>query len=124
MNVVTKFTIPAVPPSYNQNFQINYHMRQVYLSKEAREFKKLVYLYTPAIPAGIKYTLLISIYDDWYFKNGNMRKKDVQNLDKLLIDEVFRKIGQDDFMVWTSCISKVQSKKEQKTEVTVITHEE
>ena len=33
---------------------------------------------------------------DWYYANGNLRKLDVQNLEKLLLDTLFMKWGLDD----------------------------
>lgn len=50
------------------------------------------------------------IYEDWYFKNGKVAKKDVANREKFLIDSLFKALGVDDKFIFESRLVKVQSK--------------
>jgi len=59
------------------------------------------------IKQGAIYKLSISIQDNWWCKNGNIKRKDIQNLDKLLIDAMFEKFGADDCQVFTTFIDKI-----------------
>lgn len=107
-----KFTIPVIPPSYNQHYKINYNLRQIYLDKIAHDFKKLVFLHTPPMEYGDNdvFYLKVEIHYDWFYKNGKVRKLDIQNMDKLLIDSISERLGFDDCRIWDSHFLKVQSK--------------
>lgn len=114
MRTILEFTVPAVPPSYNESFKINFRAKQIYLSQEAKEFKKLLMLHVPMIDEkDFKPNSTLSIdlifYDNWYYKNGNMRKKDVQNMDKIVIDSLFKLLPVDDCYIWINTNTKVQT---------------
>jgi len=116
-----QFTIPLIPPTYNQHIHINYAIKQVYLTKKAREFKRSVKLLTPPnskLSDNSKLQLKVEIHNDWYYKNGKVKRLDIQNLDKLLIDAICEKWGIDDCRIWDSHFLKVQSA-EKKTVVDI-----
>ena len=48
---------------------------------------------------------------DWYTKKGKVRKVDLSNLEKVVVDAICEKVGIDDSFVW-----KVEKRKEQGTE--------
>jgi len=112
MNEYT-FTIPTIPPSYNKQFKINFRQRKVYLDHAAKQFVYLAKLSTPnmEVTEGCVYKLSIEYHSNWFFKNGKVKKQDIQNMDKLLIDAVFEKMGVDDSRVWEVHLYKVQSTK-------------
>lgn len=109
------FKIPLLPPSINTIYKINYVTRSTYKSKEAREFENYCKLFTPAIrdiTETQKVKTYIELHGSWYFKNGAFRKKDIQNLDKVLIDSIFEKLGIDDSQIWDHHLIKVEDKEE------------
>lgn len=116
------FTVDGKCPSYNKHFKINHSLRQTYLTKEAKEFKDKVFLSTPLIKEIKDDTLLITdieVIQDWYYKNGKLKKQDVQNMDKLFIDAMCKKWGIDDSCIICSIITKIQSTTHTKAIVTV-----
>ena len=112
-----EFTIPSLPPSYTANLRINYGTKQTYLSQKARRFKDMVKITMPSHKLKLKDTDKLIIHNqyhyDWYFKNGSIRKKDVQNLDRLLIDSVFSGLGIDDRNLFCVINEKIQDKEKE-----------
>jgi len=51
----------------------------------------------------------IDVCTNWFFKNGNKKKSDIQNLIKVLIDAVSERLGFDDSQVWSMTANKIQS---------------
>ena len=116
-----KFSVPAIPISYNKCFKIIWSFRKTMLSQEAIQFKDLVKQCMPQWqdnPNGL-YSINIYIYYNWLFKNGKLRKLDVQNLDKLVVDAVFEQGGVDDSHVVVEKVQKIQSRVEVRTDVEV-----
>lgn len=109
------YTVPGLPPSYNQSFKIAFKLGSVYLSVDAKKYKQQVIIHTPhwdvAYNKDLKLRIDLEFRANWYYKNGKMKKKDIQNMDKLVIDAVFTKLGIDDSHVWYNSNSKVQSDK-------------
>ena len=54
----------------------------------------------------------VEIYEDWLTKKGEVKRKDVSNREKFLIDSVFDALGIDDKFIYSHTMSKVQSDKE------------
>lgn len=52
-------------------------------------------------------------------KDGTIKRKDGQNLDKALYDIIFEKFGLDDKLVWEGTWTKVHNDENEFTEVTV-----
>lgn len=110
-----EFVVPGKCVGYNGHFKINYSLKQIYLTTEAREWKRTVAIHTPKIEFGDTEMIHLSIYvyQNWYYKNGKLKKEDIHNMDKILIDAMFNKWGIDDSRVSQMCIHKVQSLGEQ-----------
>lgn len=113
------FTIQGLPPSYNKHFKINYNFREVYLSDETKTFKTKVKFLIPQITITEMDKLRVTIMynHDWHYKNGKIRKKDIQNLDKLLIDAIAERLGFDDSQFFEVHLFKIQNDKESFTVV-------
>jgi len=108
--MLVEFKIPGVPLSYNQHMQVNYYQRQMYLTKDAREWKKRVKLSTPdfEIAPGALLSIYVEVHSDhWYTKEGKVRRIDLPNLDKLLIDAIANRLGFDDSIIFDSHFKKV-----------------
>jgi len=104
------FRLPTPPPSMNALYQIHYAKRQVFMKPEVRAYKNTAKLYVPPFDTKKEDMLGIemAVSQDWYFKNGAMKKQDVQNMAKVLIDIVAEKMGFDDSQVWEFRLVKVQ----------------
>ena len=119
-----KIQIPFKTPSVNHLY-FNYRGHKI-LTKEARALKKDIYKIVDFLDsfdkAFYKNKLLqveIEIYEDWYCKNGAVKKKDVANREKFLIDAIFEALGIDDRFIWVEIIEKVQSTREEKAIVNI-----
>jgi len=80
---------------------------------EARLFKTNAKFYIPKfkVQPNDKVICKIKAHNDWYYKNGKLKKADVQNLTKVIIDAISEKLGFDDSQVWRATTDKVQSEK-------------
>ena len=106
-----QFKIPALPPSDNVLYGINYRKRCKYMTREGREFAMLVKKSTPPFSFKEQQPLIVSVefHGAWYNKgNKKIKKKDVQNLGKCLFDAIFEKGGVDDSHAWECSFLKVQ----------------
>jgi Holliday junction resolvase RusA-like endonuclease len=107
-------TIDKKTPSVNHLY---FHWQgRTILTKEARELQKYIKetIGIPDISEFIdkKLSLTILIGENWYNKNGTIKKKDVENRSKFICDSVFSSIGLDDKQVFEHKMIKVQQEKE------------
>ncbi|MFA5133060.1 MAG: RusA family crossover junction endodeoxyribonuclease [Candidatus Paceibacterota bacterium] len=107
------FQFEGLPPSYNKSFKINYNFREVYLTEECRTFKTKVKFLCPHVEIDEldKMRITIMYNNDWHYKNGKIRRKDIQNLDKLLIDALAERLNCDDSQFFEVHLFKIQSDK-------------
>ncbi len=59
-----------------------------------------------------KISLKVEIFENWYTKKGTVRKKDLANREKFLIDSIFKSLGLDDSYIFEHTMFKIQSKEE------------
>lgn len=93
------FVLPSFPPSVNRLHKIDHVRRLVTLSDEALLWKtRIIPFIKPCRWSGELFLKLTLEYESpgWFYKNGNLRRKDSHNLDKVLIDSLFAKWGWDD----------------------------
>ena len=92
-----EFVLPSFPVSVNRLYIINHNQRRVTLSDDALLWRtRSAPFVKPWRQGGLIKLTLEYESPDWYYKNGNFRKLDIQNLEKLLIDTLFMKWGLDD----------------------------
>ena len=103
--------IPLLPVSMNKLYAINYRTKQVYMTPEARQFKTQAKLFISsfATTKTDKLSLKLDIHTDWYFKNGNPKRSDIQNLIKVVVDMLSERLGFDDSQIWSFSANKIQS---------------
>lgn len=103
------FKVPLLPESVNSLYKINYKFRTVYMSDEGRSFKYNAKLFMPPMQFSdnSRFSLSVEYHGDWYCKNGSVKRSDMQNLDKLVIDTIFEHIGIDDKFLWELHTKKV-----------------
>jgi hypothetical protein len=68
---------------------------------------------------GLKLKVNADIYEDWYYGNGDINKKDVANREKFLIDSIFEALELDDKHIWESSFRKIQSTTDEKAIISI-----
>ena len=110
-------TIPFKTPTINHLY---YHHGNIKVLKTgARELREQInWIVTEqiakdptllAILQDRKLEVNIDIYEDWYCKNKTVKKKDIANREKFLVDSVFKALEIDDKFIFRHSINKVQS---------------
>lgn len=116
MSEQVKFKVSFLPTSVNRMYSYNHHTKTMYLTEEARHFKMAIKLACPKIQfISDKPKIRIEIWyhsPTWICKNGKFRKRDIQNMDKILIDAISERLGVDDSHIWFHSGEKVISEKE------------
>lgn len=99
-----EFQVPCMPVSSNVIYKINYAKRLVYMSKEAKTYKKMVIIHCPpwSPPDYSMFSIEGEVWANWFTKAGKLKRLDIPNLTKVTIDGVFQKLGIDDKQVITS----------------------
>lgn len=89
---------------------------------EVREFKDKAKLFMPPVKLSpeLPASITMTVQTDWYYKNGKMRKLDVQNLAKVVVDFVCEKAGVDDNLIWEFTARKKQAPEREGVEVTIV----
>ena len=54
----------------------------------------------------------VEIHEDWMCKNGTVKRKDIMNREKFIIDSVFNSLGIDDKFIFEHSMKKIQDKNE------------
>ena len=111
-----KITIPFRTPSINHLY-FNWNNRRI-LTKEARDLReqirgiviKSLPFVCPNLNNGLK--IVVEIHENWYTKKGIVKKKDISNREKFLVDSIFKALGIDDKFIFEHIMRKVQSEDE------------
>lgn len=111
-----EITIPFKTPTINHLY-FNWNNRRI-LTKESRQIKKEIQEITmkslpfvcPNLNDGL--TVEVEIHENWLTKKGEVKKKDISNREKFLIDSIFDALNIDDKYIFEHSMRKVQSKKE------------
>lgn len=107
-----RFEIPGLPGSLNQLYELNRPdsgLPRKRLRAEWAIWKSKAKVYVPRCDwAKGKYLRIEMDFESpsWFYKNGGLRRRDVDNLEKLVLDTVFEKLDCDDSYV----IEKVSRK--------------
>lgn len=114
------FTIPDLPTSVNKLYQVNFSHRVVYLSPQGRMYKNKVKLHMPPMtfPDNAFFEVTLRMYGNWFYKNQKVKRIDIQNLIKILLDGIFERLGVDDSRIFALAAFKEQSE-ERKVEVRI-----
>ena len=118
-----QFKIPAIPPSINQMYKINYRTRSVYLDESVRKFKQIAFPYIPALTFNPESRLKVEVEYHGQFlnkSNNEVKRRDGQNLDKCLYDIIFEKLGIDDKYAWEGTWKKVHNPEEEYTLIKIL----
>lgn len=107
-----EFLVPFLPISVNAIYGFKTGRRgvKVFMKDEARQFKEKAKLFMPPRTVGL-YDLLevhLQFRGKWWNKCGTVRRFDIQNLEKILIDSIAERYDFDDSRVWRKEASKVE----------------
>lgn len=106
-------TIPIKTPTINHLY---WHKGNIkILTKEARDLRKKIgqiVSKTKIKHKNEKLNVEIFIYENWLTKKGEIKKKDISNREKFLIDSLFNSLGIDDKFIFKHQMSKIQSEEE------------
>ncbi|MFW6047382.1 MAG: RusA family crossover junction endodeoxyribonuclease [Candidatus Woesearchaeota archaeon] len=114
-----KIEIPFKTPSINHLYAQRGWRK--FLTKEAKELKKEIHKLIPkdTLDKKSKLRVIVEIYEDWYTKKGDIKRVDISNREKFLIDSIFDKLKVDDKQIFDHTMRKIQSD-EEKAVVTII----
>jgi Holliday junction resolvase RusA-like endonuclease len=108
--------IPFKTPTINHLY---WHRGSAKIMKsEAKELQKqIISIVAPLYSVfqgdnNIKLKVTTEIHEDWFYKNGDIAKKDVSNREKFLIDSVFKGLELDDKQIFEQTFKKIQSEEE------------
>jgi len=60
----------------------------------------------------VKLKVITEIHEDWFTKKGEVKRKDICNREKFLVDSIFNALNIDDKFIFTHTMKKIQSDKE------------
>ena len=85
------------------------------MKSEARTFKEKSKLFMPPRTLDSSSLLRMEIYvkAEWLCKNGSVRKIDIQNMEKILIDAVAERYDFNDSRIWQKLCEKQSGMEEQ-----------
>lgn len=106
-----RFTVPVSPVSCNSLYNVMFSLRRIELKPEIRLWKMKVKEYVPVWKTGETGYLYFNadFHTETLFKNGKLRKLDLQNMEKALIDAVCEKLGIGDEFIFAKHTRKLQS---------------
>lgn len=94
-----QFVLPSFPISFNQLYRIDHNRRLVVLSDEALLWRTQTIPFVKPCRWPSDWLLSVTLEyqsPNWLTKAKKLRRCDVQNLEKLVIDTLFAKWGWDD----------------------------
>lgn len=109
-----RFSIPISPVSCNSLYNVIFSMKKVELKPEIRLWKTQVKQFVPAWKTDRTGYIYFNadVYTETLFKNGKVRKLDLQNMEKALIDAVCEKLGMFDEFIFEKKTRKIQAEKD------------
>lgn len=109
-----RFSIPLSPVSCNSLYNVMFHLKKVELKPEIRLWKSQVKQFVPVWRTDRTGYLYFNadVYTEILFKNGKVRRLDLQNLEKALIDAICEKIGIGDEFIFSKKTRKIQADKD------------
>lgn len=103
------FRVAGLPESMNSIYQIIYSQRRVQMKPDVLRYKSQAKLMMPAWEAGEGlFGVHLRFHGNWYFKNGNIRRMDLPNLEKVVCDAISERYGFDDARIFEKYTWKVQ----------------
>jgi|SRR3990167_480950 len=98
---VVRFVIPSLPSSSNSIYQILWGLHRIQMKPAVAFWKSKAKEYVPrhTIRDGTMVALSLTFSGGWYYKNGKLKREDLPNLLKVVVDAVAEKGGWDDKLI-------------------------
>ena len=115
-----RIEIPFKTPSINHLY---WHRGNIKIMKtEAKELRAQIAEIVPKEHnlSGKILKVICFIYEDWYYQNGDVSRKDIANREKFLIDSVFKALDIDDKYIFEHTFIKMQSMDEEKAVIEIV----
>lgn len=110
-----KITIPHRTPSVNHLYGRR-NGGGMYIKKEGVELRRLILdILINTVDVDLNpyrnkpLRVVVRITDSWLTKSGNIRRSDIANREKFLIDSVFAPLRIDDKCIWRHTMEKVHT---------------
>jgi len=120
-----KITIPVKTPSVNHLYGHN-HFGATYLKTEAKKLRQEIqeainkqFGFSFEELKNVKLKVNVDIYENWFTKDRNVKRIDIGNREKFLIDTVFESLGLDDKFIFEHTMRKVQSDTDERAEIDI-----
>lgn len=121
-----KIVIDKKTPSVNHLYGHN-RFGSFYIKKEGKDLRKYIFeKIEDSVPKNIlqnflntKLSVVVEIHENWHTKKGTVKKKDVANREKFLIDSVFGALGLEDSFVFNHNLIKIQNEDEEKAVILI-----
>ena len=110
--------------SYNKQYYLRPGWKGKQLTVEARNLRaRIMQATVEQMPIDFdkreRLEVVIYFYDNWYYKNGNAKKQDLDNRLKFLIDSIFKAISADDKHIFRLVAEKIQTDNDPKCTVMI-----
>lgn len=109
-----KIKIPYKTPSVNKLYFV-WNGRKILTSPARKlkgEIKDLVKKHRDASYVDKILKITVEVHENWWYKNGKVKRSDVSNREKFLIDSVFEGLGLEDKWIFDHNMKKIQNDKE------------
>ncbi len=110
--IINKRT-PTVNLMYGHNMKGHF-----YIKPEGRKIREEIDELIKNLKIGVedyrnkKLKVKVRIFENWFTKKGEVKKRDISNREKFLIDSVFKSLGLEDMFIWEHLMLKEQSEEE------------
>jgi Holliday junction resolvase RusA-like endonuclease len=116
MEIIIPFKTPSVNHLYFnfrgfQRLTKEARVLQLKIAEIVNEQKREQYIWTGEVTPKLK--VQIDIYENWNCKDGSVKKKDLANREKFLVDAVMESLGIEDKFIFQETMRKIQSDVEQ-----------
>lgn len=107
--------LPFKTPSINHVYGFRGHIK--YIKPEAKKLRQeIIKIVKTVLKESYTFDLhlkvTVEVYENWYTKKGTVKRMDVANREKFLIDSVFEGLDVDDKHIFEYITRKVQSDEE------------
>lgn len=109
-----KFIIPFKTPTINHLYG-QYGYRK-FLKPEAKilreKIKQIIYNQNDDLVIDGRLSIDIQIHENWLNKNRSIKRKDISNREKFLVDSIFEDLNVDDKQIFKHTMTKIQDTEE------------
>ena len=120
-----KIKLPFKTPTINHLYGRSFKHNRPYMKPEAKKLREeikeiIVNQAFPLFSGGEnRFKVTVAIHENWYTKKNTVKRKDVANREKFLIDSVFEALGIEDKFIFDHRMIKIQDIEKEFAEITI-----